>query len=43
MDFDAYMVRDEADDTFAIGGRERFAGVGKTFGEAINPDAAVRI
>ncbi len=43
MNLRADMVRDQPHDAFAIGGRHRLAGIGKPFGQAIDPNPAVRI
>ena len=43
MNLRADMVRDQAHDALAIGGREDFAGVGQPFGETVDPDAPIRV
>jgi hypothetical protein len=37
------MVRDQAYDALAIGGRQTLAGVGQTGGKSVNPEPAVRV
>jgi hypothetical protein len=37
----ANMMGDEADDTFAIGGREALAGIGHTLAQPVDPELAV--
>jgi hypothetical protein len=43
MDFGADMVRDQAHDALAIGGRQPLARVGQPFGKPVDPDAPVGI
>ncbi len=37
MDFDADMVRDQANDALAVGGAQQFAGVAYTHTKPIDP------
>ena len=43
MDLGTDVMRDEPDDSFAIGGRQRLARIGQTFGQPVDPDAPVRV
>jgi hypothetical protein len=41
MDLGADMMRDQADDALAIGGRQPLAGVGQPFGKPVDPEPPV--
>ena len=43
MDLGADMVRDQADDAFAIGGGQALAGVLEPAGEPVDPEPAVGV
>ena len=43
MNLRADMMRDQPHDTFAIGGGQPFARIGKPFGQPVHPKAAVRV
>jgi hypothetical protein len=43
MDFGADVMGDKADDPFAIGWRQPFAGLRKPIRQPVDPDAAIRI
>ena len=43
MHLGADMMRDEADDALAIGGRQTLAGIGQPFGQPVDPEPAVGV
>ena len=43
MDLGADMMRDETNDSFAVGGRQPFARVRQPIRQPVDPDAAIRI
>jgi hypothetical protein len=43
MNLRADMVRDQADDALAIGGRQSLPGIGQPFRETVDPDAPVGV
>ena len=43
MDLGADMMRDEADDALAVGRRQLLAGVGKAFGQPVDPEPPVGV
>ena len=43
MNLRADVMGDQAHDAFAIGGGQSLARIGQPFGEAVDPDASVRI
>ena len=43
VDFHADMMRDQANDAFAVGWRQAFTRVRQAFGEAVGPEAPVRV
>jgi hypothetical protein len=43
MDLGADMMRDQANDALAIGGRQSFAGVGKPFRKPVDPEPPIGV
>ena len=43
MDLGADMVRDQADDALAIGGRQALTGIGEPFGQPVDPEPPVGV
>ncbi len=43
MNLRADMMGDQAHDAFAISGRQPLARIGQSFGQAIDPDAPIRV
>jgi hypothetical protein len=43
MNLGADVMRDEANNAFAVGGREPFSGVGEPLGQAVDPEPPVGI